>query len=177
VGLGESTSRRQCGEKGGHGRCGPRGGGKGLVEGAEIIGTHGCLEDLRAAPPSRNALLLRASRVVRALGGAGRLLGRVGDKLGLHTVAWLADAAPFALPLFEHFDFAGNEVVLPTRIFEGSLTLQVGDKTVELIEVGPAHTLGDAVVYVPGDKVLFTGDILFKDAHPVVWQGPVARVG
>jgi glyoxylase-like metal-dependent hydrolase (beta-lactamase superfamily II) len=41
--------------------------------------------------------------------------------------------------------------------------------------VGPAHTLGDAVVWVPGDKTLFTGDILFKDAHPVIWQGPVSN--
>ena len=51
----------------------------------------------------------------------------------------------------------------------------MGDKQVELLEVGPAHTLGDTVVWVPGDRVLFTGDILFKDAHPVIWQGPVSN--
>jgi hypothetical protein len=26
------------------------------------------------------------------------------------------------------------------------------------------------VVHVPEEGVLFTGDILFKDAHPVIWQ-------
>jgi glyoxylase-like metal-dependent hydrolase (beta-lactamase superfamily II) len=41
--------------------------------------------------------------------------------------------------------------------------------------LGPAHTRGDAVVWVPGDKTLFTGDILFKDAHPIIWQGPVSN--
>jgi hypothetical protein len=31
------------------------------------------------------------------------------------------------------------------------------------------------VVHVPEEGVLFTGDILFKDAHPVIWQGPVSN--
>ena len=149
--------------------------GNGEVSGAEIIGSRGCVEDLMAAPPSRNATLLRAGRVVRALGGAGRVAGRVCSAFGLKTVAWLVDAAPLALPLFEDFEFSGNEVVPPTRIFEDRLSLRVGDRRVELMELGPAHTLGDTVVYLPDERVLFTGDLLFKDAHPLVWQGPVSN--
>jgi len=91
------------------------------------------------------------------------------------TVAWLVDAAPFALPLFETFEFAGNDVVLPTRTFEDRLSLNVGDRRVELMDLGPAHTLGDTVVYLPDERVLFTGDLLFKDAHPLIWQGPVSN--
>ena len=45
---------------------------------------------------------------------------------------------------------------LPTRTFSGELTIQVGDKRVELIEVGPAHTRGDVLVHVPGDHAVFT---------------------
>jgi len=51
--------------------------------------------------------------------------------------------------------------------------VQVGDKTVHLIEVGPAHTRGDVIVHVPSDGVVFTGDILFIDDTPIIWQGPV----
>jgi glyoxylase-like metal-dependent hydrolase (beta-lactamase superfamily II) len=41
--------------------------------------------------------------------------------------------------------------------------------------VGPAHTRGDVIVYVPKDKVLYTGDMLFNGAHPAVWAGPVSN--
>jgi glyoxylase-like metal-dependent hydrolase (beta-lactamase superfamily II) len=138
--------------------------GNSVVSGAQIIGSSGCVEDLAAAPPRRNALLMRASKLLLATGGAGRILARGCSALGLRTLAWISDAAPFALPLFEDFEFVGNEVVLPDRVFEGRLSLSVGDKRVELWEVGPAHTLGDTVVHVPEEGVLFTGDILFKDA-------------
>ena len=30
-------------------------------------------------------------------------------------------------------------------------------------------------MYLPGDRLLYTGDILFKDAHPLVWAGPVSN--
>ena len=99
------------------------------------------------------------------------MLGRVLNTVGIDRVALLAEAGPLALPAFSDFDFSGIELTLPNRTFQGELELRVGDKKVFLIEVGPAHTRGDAVVWVPGDKTLFTGDILFKDAHPIIWQG------
>ena len=149
--------------------------GNALVADAEIIGTPGCIEDLREGTPSRNQLLLRAATVVGALGAGGKLIGKALNAVGIDRVAFLADAAPLALPNFRDFDFANVELTLPNRTFEGELELQVGDKKVVLIEVGPAHTRGDAVVWVPGDKTLFTGDILFKDAHPLIWQGPTSN--
>ncbi len=118
---------------------------------------------------------MRAAHVVQALGGAGRAAGRVCNALGLHTVAWLVEATPFALPLFETFEFSGTDLVLPTRTFTDRLSLKVGDRRVELMELGPAHTLGDTVVYLPDERILFTGDLLFKDAHPLIWQGPTSN--
>ena len=44
-----------------------------------------------------------------------------------------------------------------------------------LIQVGPAHTPGDVLVYVPDARVVYTGDILFIGGAPLVWTGPVAR--
>jgi glyoxylase-like metal-dependent hydrolase (beta-lactamase superfamily II) len=80
----------------------------------------------------------------------------------------------FALTLAP-FDFDDVVMVYPTRTFSDTLTLPVGDKTVELIEVGPAHTKGDILVHVPDDRVVFTADILFIGGHPVMWEGPVAN--
>ncbi|MFZ1863389.1 MAG: MBL fold metallo-hydrolase [Polyangiales bacterium] len=148
--------------------------GNSLVADAEIIGTVGCIEDLREAPASRNRLLMRAAKAVRMLGPGARVLGRALQSIGIDKLAVLAEAGELALPLFGDFDFS-CDTVLPNRTFQGDLELRVGDKTVVLIELGPAHTRGDAVVWVPDDKILFTGDILFKDAHPIIWEGPVSN--
>ncbi len=74
---------------------------------------------------------------------------------------------------FDAFTFSGIAHTPPTETFSGRRQVQVGDKAVELIEVGPAHTLGDVLVYVPDDHVVFTGDILFIEGTPIMWAGPV----
>lgn len=63
---------------------------------------------------------------------------------------------------------------LPSRSFETQLQLQVGDKEVRLIKLGPAHTRGDVVVYLPRERVLYTGDVLFHEVHPAVAGEPVS---
>lgn len=73
------------------------------------------------------------------------------------------------------FDFSNIRSVLPSRTFDRELILHVGVKRVHLLELGPAHTGGDIVIYVPADKTVFTGDILFVDGHPVIWAGPVSN--
>ena len=74
---------------------------------------------------------------------------------------------------FEDFDFRDINQTLPTRTFEGELEVQVGAKSVHLKQVGPAHTAGDILVYVAADKLIYTGDILFIEGHPILWAGPV----
>jgi len=64
---------------------------------------------------------------------------------------------------------------MPTRTFEGELEHRVGDKPVRLIQVGPAHTRGDVLAYVPQDRTIFTGDILFINGHPIIWAGPIGN--
>lgn len=59
------------------------------------------------------------------------------------------------------------------RTFSGEMTLTIGGREVQLIEVGPAHTLGDLLVYIPDAKLLFAADILFIGSTPVMWAGPV----
>jgi glyoxylase-like metal-dependent hydrolase (beta-lactamase superfamily II) len=79
----------------------------------------------------------------------------------------------YLMSIFGAFDFGDVAEREPTRTFSGDLSLSVGDKQVELIEVGPAHTAGDVLVHVPGDGIVYTGDILFIDGTPIMWVGPV----
>lgn len=54
---------------------------------------------------------------------------------------------------------AKYRVTPPVRTFEHSLTLDAGDITVILIYCGRAHTNNDILVYVPEEKLVFTGDL------------------
>lgn len=87
----------------------------------------------------------------------------------------LGEVGAFFLECFGAFDFTDLALVLPTETFDGELDLRVGDKTVRLIEVGPAHTRGDTLAFLSDERVLFSGDILFHGAHPIAWAGPVSN--
>jgi cyclase len=81
----------------------------------------------------------------------------------------------FLLHAFGTFDYENITMTLPTETFDGEMTLYVGSKEVRLIEVGPAHTLGDTLVYIPADRAVFTADILFIGGHPIIWVGPTSN--
>lgn len=121
-----------------------------LVKDARIIGTQGTVDDFNRFDP---AVLHKIALNAEDYGSAGA----------------------FMQECFRPFDFSGIELTPPTETFAGTLDLMVGEKKVQLIEVGPAHSLGDALIYVPDDKVIYTGDILFNEGTPIAWYGPVAR--
>lgn len=87
----------------------------------------------------------------------------------------MGEAGAFFKHVFGPFDFAGIEVPPVSQTFSGELSVRVGDKSVDLIEVGPAHTKGDVLIHVPEDGVVFTGDILFIEGTPIMWEGPVGN--
>jgi len=122
-----------------------------LVSDAEIIASKASAEQMaHDIRPEQFAQLLRSAPGLGALGH-------------------------YFLKCFGAFDFAGIEPRLPTRTFSGALSLTIGSKRVELLEVGPAHTAGDVIVHVPDERTVFTGDILFVDGTPILWSGPVER--
>ncbi|HEU0315918.1 MAG TPA: MBL fold metallo-hydrolase, partial [Solirubrobacteraceae bacterium] len=86
-----------------------------------------------------------------------------------------ADLSAFVRHAFGAFRFDDIELRLPSRTFTGSLTLEVGGRRIELLELGPAHTAGDVIAYVPDARAVFTGDILFVDGTPIMWAGPVSN--
>ncbi|WP_243061031.1 MBL fold metallo-hydrolase [Nocardioides sp. SR21] len=93
----------------------------------------------------------------------------------LDNAAELGDLGTFLHRNFGAFTFDDIDLVLPTETFVDKLTVTVGTKSVELIQVGPAHTPGDVIAYVPEDNTVFAGDILFNGSHPVIWAGPPSR--
>ena len=75
---------------------------------------------------------------------------------------------------FGAFEFDGIEPPSATVDFHGTHRVDTGGRTVELSEVGPAHTEGDVIAWLPDQKVVFAGDILFIGGTPIMWAGPVA---
>ena len=58
-----------------------------------------------------------------------------------------------------------NYPFVPSITFTDQMNLWLGEELVELRYFGRGHTTGDIVVYVPGDKVAFMGDLYF-DTRP-----------
>lgn len=53
---------------------------------------------------------------------------------------------------------------------DGEKTLVVGGITFQIKPVGPSHTPEDLVIYLPSEKVLFAGDLVFRSRIPYVGQ-------
>lgn len=68
-------------------------------------------------------------------------------------------------------EMAGTEIVAPSVTFSDRLTIDLGGETVQLIRTAASHTEGSLVVYLPQEKILFSGDILFTDFHPFMADG------
>jgi cyclase len=121
-----------------------------LPDGIPIVATATAVQDMRTAPPA-----------------------------GAHLLFHEADLGPefeaFTKRTFRKFDFAPITERLPTETFEGRHDLRIGDRDVHLIQLGPAHTPGDAIAHVPDASAVFTGDILFIEGTPVMWAGPVSN--
>ena len=56
----------------------------------------------------------------------------------------------------------GSAFRAPDVLFDDEYELDLGNVTVHMRRVGPAHTLGDTVFYVEGDGVLFSGDVVMN---------------
>lgn len=121
-----------------------------LVGGARIVASERTAAEMPELPPAAMAALVEQAPAMGELGA-------------------------FFLECFGAFDFKGIELTLPAQTFSGELSVRVGERELALIEVGPAHTRGDTLVHAPAERVLFSGDILFSQAHPIAWAGPVSN--
>ena len=119
-----------------------------LVGDAQIIASEACLAEMANENPQMMLDLIEAA-------------------------PQMGDVGEFFLHCFSAFDFRDINRALPQHTFSGEMNLKVGDKDVNLKQVGPAHTHGDVLVHVPADRTVFTGDILFIEGHPILWAGPI----
>jgi glyoxylase-like metal-dependent hydrolase (beta-lactamase superfamily II) len=46
--------------------------------------------------------------------------------------------------------------------------LQIGSETVHILNIGPAHSAQDVVIYLENRKLLVCGDLVFADMHPIL---------
>jgi cyclase len=123
--------------------------GNALVPTADVIASRAAAREMDETPPSVLAAMVKAAPQMEPV------LGQ-----------WIEAA-------FGPYEFDGIELRPPTITFDGTLSLRLGDRAVELIEVGPAHTAGDVIAHVPDAAVVFTGDILFHKGTPIMWAGPI----
>jgi len=66
----------------------------------------------------------------------------------------------------------GFVLTLPSLTFTDRLTLRSGDTAIEIIYAGhPAHTTGDIFVFLPEEKVVFAGDLLYNGRLPLLDDG------
>jgi glyoxylase-like metal-dependent hydrolase (beta-lactamase superfamily II) len=83
--------------------------------------------------------------------------------------------------------FRGAETIpgltWPTLAFRGELTLMMGKLEVRIIHPGAGHTGGDTIVWVPSQRVLFSGDLVeyeagiyTGDAHLEVWPQTLEKL-
>ncbi|MEY2473215.1 MAG: cyclase [Actinomycetota bacterium] len=123
--------------------------GNSLLPDAEIVASAAAAKEMDETPPAVLAAMVKAAPQMEPV------LGR-----------WIEAA-------FGPYAFDGIELRPPTLTFDGVLSVTLGSRTVEMIEVGPAHTAGDVIAHVPDAAVVFTGDIVFHKGTPIMWAGPV----
>lgn len=135
----------------------------------EILATAPCDRAMRhEAPP----------RVLNVMAATAALLSHVPGRVGSVARFGHAQFAPFhwrgvrpryadrVLATTERVAVGGGSAVAGAR-------LDVGDRTVRMIDVGPTHTAADTIVHVPDAGVVFAADILFIGVTPIMWHGPV----
>lgn len=76
--------------------------------------------------------------------------------------------------LWPDVEWGGIELAPPTVTYRDGLTLHVGSIRAELEHIGPAHTSNDTVVWLPAQKVLFTGDLVMNGVTPFCLMGSIA---
>ena len=54
-----------------------------------------------------------------------------------------------------------TNLAYPSELLQDKRSIKLGDTVIEILHFGPAHTAGDMVVWLPQQKVLFAGDIVF----------------
>ena len=94
---------------------------------------------------------------------------------------WDSEFARFPRLFQGHEEIPG--LTWPTTAFSGRMSVYLGQRRGDLMQMGRAHTAGDMVIYVPDQNVMFTGDIVeyhsacyCGDGHFHDWPGTLNAI-
>jgi glyoxylase-like metal-dependent hydrolase (beta-lactamase superfamily II) len=111
-----------------------------------VVGTHPHPEhDMGASGFPATARMIRSNAAEADLAGNRRLAGV------------FAGRDPAMAALLQGADWRAADI-----LFSGEHVLDLGGVTARLIDLGPNHTAGDTAVWVPEDRVLFSGDVAMR---------------
>lgn len=154
-----------------------------LAEAAEVR------EHLRELPLEGVSLVVFTHAHLDHCLGAGAfpgvpVWGSIGcrDRLARHGLAerdrWLD-----MLPEDQHVHLRASPIVPPDHTVTDRTRLDLGDRDVELLQLGRGHTDHDLVVHVPDAELVVAGDLVevgappqFRDAYPFSWPATLAHV-
>src|SRR5271157_2447090 len=75
----------------------------------------------------------------------------------------------------ERADLRTTKLKPPSVLFSKDLIFDDGKHRVELMHLGVAHTHGDAVAWLPKERILFTGDVCVNGPYNYVGDGDVGK--
>jgi cyclase len=134
------------------------------VPSAEIIATEAAAQVMKEQSPAELKRFGLLAGMLRAVGAIPLPYPRRDDVVAI---------ASYVSRALQPFNFDEVQLVRPTRTFSGKLDLDVGGRQISLLEVGPAHTPGDLIAWVPDARVAIAADILFVGVTPIMWAGPL----
>lgn len=70
---------------------------------------------------------------------------------------------------------ADTQLVAPDHLLDRTVDMEIGGMLFQLRAVGPAHTPEDFSLYIPKEKVLFSGDLVFRNRIPFVGDADSRR--
>jgi cyclase len=102
--------------------------------------------------------------------GGATIVGHEGTRTGI--LDW---GAPRSAPYWTDVDWGDVILEPPFLTYTDAVTLWVNDHRADVRHVGtPAHTTNDSIVWLPGHRVLYCGDLLFNGGTPFLVQGSIA---
>lgn len=72
-------------------------------------------------------------------------------------------------------DVAASKLRKPALLFRRDMVFDDGEKRVELLHFGVAHTHGDGFAWLPKEKILYTGDAVVNGAYNFVGDGNIGE--
>ncbi|MBN1359822.1 MAG: MBL fold metallo-hydrolase [Sedimentisphaerales bacterium] len=140
-------------------------GGNALFDGAAVVGHENLPEDMewlvrkQADPEAKRRDLERAAQTLRNLRAA------LPQVAGNRAQTRMIRGEIRFWELYTQDMKESYEVVKPSLTFADRHTLDLGDLKLELVFFGKGHSISDILTYVPQERLLVTGAIVYQRGH------------